>query len=271
MVILVFILGLGCGSFVNMLVFRTAIRYGLTPGGILNRVQDDKVSFCDYCGKQLSWYENIPVFSWVVQRGKSRCCGCPLPREYPIVELTTGLLFLLNYNFSFDYSGLHFVSQFPIFQTILGFVVVTMLVFAAVFDIKYMILPDFSTGILIVIAVVRIMLGGHTGPPVQYLLAAGGGAVFLLVLYWLTKGKGMGMGDVKLAVFMGLWLGWPKIVVAFYVAFVTGAVVGGGLMLVKKLKRKSIIAFGPFLILGILVAWWWGDWIIFNSKSLIFK
>ncbi len=250
---LVFVLGLCCGSFINMLVFRTAEKYKLAESG---KNKQNKRSFCDFCGRQLEWYENIPVISWTVQGGRSKCCGKRLSVAYPIVELAVGLLFVFNfYFFDFKISG----------EMILGLVVITMLVFAAVFDIKHMILPDFSTGILIVVTVIRLIIlgfGGNFGQVELSLVSAAGGAGFLLVLYWLTKGKGMGMGDVKLAVFMGLWLGWPKIVVAFYVAFVVGAVVGGVLMLVKKLKRKSLIAFGPFLILGTLVAWWWGEKII---------
>jgi len=72
----------------------------------------------------------------------------------------------------------------------------------------------------------------------------------------------MGMGDVKLAIFMGLFLGYPKIILAFYVAFIVGAIVGLILMIFKKAKKKSQISFGPFLILGILVAWWWGEKIV---------
>ena len=253
--VLVFILGLCCGSFINMLVFRTAEKYKLIRK---SKNKQKKKSFCDYCGKQLRWDENIPVLSWVMQGGKSRCCGKKLPVTYPIVELATGLLFLLSF-----YKRAAIID----YQTILGFVVVIMLVFAAVFDVKYMILPDFSTGILIVSAMVLLGVGLIDGGVtsellVQNIVVAAGAAGFLLVLYWLTKGKGMGMGDVKLAVFMGLWLGWSRITVAFYAAFVTGAIVGGGLMLVKKLKRKSLIAFGPFLILGTLVAWWWNGGLV---------
>jgi len=98
-----------------------------------------------------------------------------------------------------------------------------------------------------------------------------GASAFLGFLYLITKGKGMGLGDVKLAIFMGLWLGWPKVLVAFYIAFMVGAVVGVILMAKKKLKRKSLIAFGPFLILGTIIASFWGDQLIFNFKFLIFK
>jgi len=89
-----------------------------------------------------------------------------------------------------------------------------------------------------------------------------GASGFLLILNLITKGNGMGMGDVKLALFMGLFLGYPKIIIAFYVAFIVGAIFGLILMFFKKATKKSQVPFGPFMILGILVAWWWGEKVI---------
>jgi prepilin signal peptidase PulO-like enzyme (type II secretory pathway) len=226
-----------------MLVYRTARRYKLEKRADTSvRPYNENRSFCDFCGKQLHWYENVPVISWIVQNGKSRCCETKLPIQYPIVEMGTGLLFLIM--------GGHI--GLPL-QMLMGFVMVTLLVFATVFDFKYMILPDFSTYILIGIALLMAILGGHIGPP---LLSAAGASLFLLFLNLVTKGRGMGMGDVKLAVFMGLFLGWPKILVAMYVAFIAGALVGIIMIILKKLKRKSLIPFGPFLILGMVIAYY---------------
>ena len=104
MLVLIFVLGLCCGSFVNMLIYRTAINYKLEsykpclPAGRLK--VESKRSVCDFCGKQLRWYENIPVLSWLVQKGKSRCCQKKLPALYPIVEMGTGILFIINYQLS---------------------------------------------------------------------------------------------------------------------------------------------------------------------------
>jgi len=274
--IMFFILGTCVGSFVNMLIYRTAVRYRITKnkfstrGGLryASKITNKNRSFCDYCGRQLRWYENIPVISWLIQNGKTRCCQKKLPISYPLLELGTGIL-LLIFNSKFQ-----IFDQFLIFnfKNVIGWgagmVIITMLVFAAVFDAKYMILPDFSTYILVFCALFvgqRILsVGQPQGLPLRVLSAAGG-AAFLGILYLLTKGKGMGLGDVKLAIFMGLFLGWPKIVVAFYVAFIAGAVVGIILMAMGKIKKgKTMIPFGPFLILGVMVAWWWGEGIISN-------
>lgn len=228
--IIIFVLGTCVGSFINMLVYRTARRYDLEK----EKYRNDQRSFCDFCGRQLRWYENMPVVSWVIQKGKTRCCGKKLPLEYPLVELGMGIIFL-------------------IIGPSVGLVIAVLLVFSTIFDLKYMILPDFTTYILIVIAVIFY----HNW------LSGLGAFLFLLILYLVTKGKGMGFGDVKLAMFMGLFLGFPKIVVAFYLAFIIGAVVGVGLIGFRIRKRNQPIPFGPFLILGTVLAYYWGNKIMY--------
>jgi leader peptidase (prepilin peptidase) / N-methyltransferase len=231
------ILGLCVGSFVNMLVFRTARRYDLVKS-LKSKSLKEQRSFCDFCGRQLKWYENIPVVSWVIQKGRTRCCDNPLPWEYPIIEIIMGVIFLLITNYELR---------------ITNYIIVTLLVFSTVFDLKYMILPDFSTYILIILA----MFIGHNW------LSGLGAGLFLLILFLVTKGKGMGLGDVKLAMFMGLFLGYPNIMVAFYLAFIIGAVVGVGLIGLKVRKRNQAIPFGPFLILGTTLAYFYGDKIMY--------
>lgn len=250
----VFLLGLCAGSFVNMLVYRKEVEYGLKRGRVGRQVIKNNRSCCDYCGRQLKWWENVPVISWLALKGKSRCCDRPLPYQYPAIEIVTGLLFLLNFQFSIFN-----------FQLILNLVIVTLLVFSAVFDAKHMILPDFSTYILIV--VVLGMWGVEHWGDWSYLVAGAGSWLFLLALNLGTKGKGMGMGDVKLAMFMGIFLGWQRVIVAFYVAFVLGAAVGVGMMVAKKIKGQGKIAFGPYLILGTMISWFWGEKIL----SLVYR
>jgi prepilin signal peptidase PulO-like enzyme (type II secretory pathway) len=143
-----------------------------------------------------------------------------------LVEVVIGIIFLLNY------------------QSPINVIILSLLVFSLVFDLKYMILPDFSTYILIGLSLIYW----------QNWLSGLGAFLFLLILHVGTKGKGMGFGDVKLAVFMGLYLGFPDIVVSFYVAFIVGAIVGVSLMIMKKASRKTMIPFGPFLILGTVMA-----------------
>ena len=168
-----------------------------------------------------------------------------------------GFLFLI-YNFKFItliVTGQ--VYKFNILVWILSLVVIVFLVFSAVFDLKYMILPDFST-IILVSSALLLWFSGHFSQW-DYLISAILSFGFLGFLYLVTKKKGMGFGDVKLAFFMGLFLGWPKIIIAFYVAFIVGAAISLILIIFKKAGRKTQIPFGPFLILGTLIAWWWGE------------
>ena len=252
--IIIFVLGLCFGSFVNMLIYRTAINYGLINPPSPRLRKGGKRSFCDYCGRQLNWYENIPVFSWLILKGKTRCCRKKLSLSYPIVEIAMGILFVLFY-------FLGRPQESPL-QLGLSFLIIIFLVFSAVFDLKYMILPDFSTVILIGCAVVLIFVGAIHESPLQYFLSALVASGFLLILNLITKGKGMGMGDVKLAVFMGLFLGYPKTIIAFYVAFIVGAILGLILMIFNKANKKTQVPFGPFMILGFFMAWWFGNLIL---------
>jgi len=250
------VLGLCVGSFVNMLMYRTAVRYDLIKNPLRGvgkkQITNKRRSFCDFCGRQLKWYENVPVISWLIQSGKSRCCKEKLPIAYPLLELSMGILFVI-YDMRYTLYDVGLMWG-------LGLVVITLLVFSAAFDAKYMILPDFSTYILIILALVGLVFDEQNIVP--YLLSALGSVGFLGALNVLTRGQGMGEGDVKLAVFMGLFLGWPKILLALYVAFVAGAVVGLVLMSIKRHKARAPIPFGPFLIGGLMVAWWWGEKVV---------
>ncbi|OPZ89674.1 MAG: Type 4 prepilin-like proteins leader peptide-processing enzyme [Firmicutes bacterium ADurb.Bin419] len=259
-----------------MLVYRTAVGYGLLSSRgrkpwrsfkdcFVSLAMTDKFSFCDFCGKQLKWWENIPAISYLIQGGKSRCCGKKLPILYPITEIITAVLFLLN--FKFLILNLQTINNFSIYnlQNILMMLVsvaiIGFLVFSAVFDLKYMILPDFSTNSLIFLALVYKLL---MGVDANLILADALWGVslygFFYFLHVLTKGKGMGFGDVKLAFVMGFFLGWPRAIVSLYTAFIVGAVAGIIVIVFFKKKRKNrLIPFGPFMILGIIVSWWWGD------------
>ena len=254
--IVVFLLGISLGSFVNMTIYRVAVKYGLEKEN--KKVGDKKRSYCDYCGRQLRWYENIPVVSWLIQGGKSRCCYKKLSVLYPIVELTGGLLLVLvfwRFNLFLD-----FFSWVFLVKSVFVFLVITLLIFVFFFDLKYMIIPDFSVVSLVLVALIGVVFDEPNIVP--YLLSGIGAMAFLYLLYLITKKRGMGFGDVKFALFMGLFLGWPKIGVAMYLAFVLGAFFGFVGMLLRKVGRKSKIPFGPFLIVGLLLAWLWGNELI---------
>lgn len=224
-----FILGLLVGSFVNVLIDRL-------PHGenvLWNR------SHCDYCKKTLRWFELIPIFSFLIQRGRCRRCRKKLSIQYPLVELATGIGFTFLHSFPFC---LLFISLLVIF----------------VADLKYQIIPDSMIGLGFLATIVYWFERSlPVGDILQY--AVTGLACFVVFyLIWLgTRGKGLGFGDVKFAPLMGVLLGFPGVISAFYVAFLTGALVGVILILGRKKTWKSKIAFGSFLVLGTVVAWEW--------------
>jgi len=241
--IMFFVLGLCVGSFLNMAIFRLAKKYKLLSTKY--QVLSTKRSYCDYCGRQLFWYENVPVISWVMQLGKTRCCGKKLPVQYPLLELTMGIIFLMiggNYIY---------------------LIIASLLVFSLVFDLKYMILPDRTNLALVIIALILYR---------NNILVGLGSMLFFFILnrIKIRGSEAMGMGDVKYALFMGLFLGWPNIIVAIYFAFVVGAIVSLILLSLKIVKKENPIPFGPFLILGTVVAKIFGDKLINYGMGVLF-
>ena len=243
---LVALLGLGVGSFLGVVVARGR--------GLFSK----RRSFCDSCERVLAWWENIPLLSFSFLKGKCRTCRSPIPSWLPLTELITGLSFLFAY--------LSWQIIFPVFTffslVILFFwlIIVSILVLVLVIDLQKMIIPDWSVLVLVVLTILVELLTFSSFPALgNKILAALVASGFLLLLHLITKGKGMGLGDVKLAIFMGLFLGLAKVILALYLAILTGAFLGVIMIGLRKAKFKQQVPFGPFLVLGTFVSWWWGN------------
>ncbi len=241
--IFIFIIGLCVGSFLNVLADRLPRGESVLWGR----------SHCDHCKQPLRWFELIPVISYVIQQGKCLRCHKPLSIQYPLVEFATAVGFVLLYIHLSD-SLIGLLDYWIIYSSLL-------VLFIS--DFKYQILPD-SMIIVGSIGALGALLLSPTPLPqlLAHGLSASGSFAFLYILWAVTRGRGMGFGDVKLAFFMGLFLGYPGIIIAFYTAFLTGAMVGVILILAGIKGLKSKIAFGPFLILGTVVAFLWGQQIM---------
>jgi prepilin signal peptidase PulO-like enzyme (type II secretory pathway) len=251
-VLLFFVLGASFGSFLGMCVSRI--------GSILGSKQKLSISLfsgrslCDNCKNKLKWWENIPIISFLWLKGKCRNCHSPIPFWYFLIELTTAVAFLFtffywrNSFFSFDFAS--------IFVLLIFLLISLLLVFILFFDLQFLIIPD---EVIISLLLLTILLKILTGFSFASLFSAVGSFLFLLLLFLLTKGRGMGFGDVKYAFYMGLFLGWPSTLVSFYLAFLTGSLVGVIMILLKKAKIKQKIAFGPFLVFGTFIGWWYGE------------
>lgn len=240
--VVVFLLGLAVGSFDNVAIYRI-------PEGISLWAPR---SFCPNCHARIAWYDNIPLMSYAFLRARCRDCGQPISLRYPLVELASGLLFLAVF------ARLGFEWQVELIPHLF---LVTVLIIVSAIDLRLQIIPNrvmypaIPLGLAAMGAValargdVGIFLRGLAG------LAIGGVPLALLAL---LLPRGMGMGDAKLAAFTGIFLGYHQLV-AFFFAFLTGSLVGMGMILAGRKGRKSRIPFGPFLALGALVALFWGQ------------
>lgn len=247
------------GSFLNAVIYRLK-----TGESILF-----ERSHCPKCSHILSWQELIPVVSFIIQRGRCLACRKSISLQYPVVEIATGGIFLLIFNSQF--SNFQSIFEFSNFQllTFLYLIVISgFLIIIFVYDLKNYIIPDKIIYPAILVSsiwyLVSIMfLGLYTKYEIlNTIYAAIGAASFFLVVFLLSKGKWIGFGDVKLAFFMGLFLGWPNVAAALFLAFVLGGIIGTGLVLASKRTMQSQVPFGPFLVTGTFLALFWGGGII---------
>ncbi|MEK9135255.1 MAG: prepilin peptidase [Patescibacteria group bacterium] len=241
MVIFIFVFGLMVGSFLNCVIYR------LEQGKSFLRGR----SFCPNCKHQLSWQDLIPIFSFLILGGKCRYCSQKISWQYPLVELFTGIIFLsilLTNSNIYAMAYLLLVSCF--------FIIIF------VYDLKHYIIPDKvvfpAIGVALAYDLLRFDLLGRS----NLLASAFGAAGFFLAIVLISRGKGMGIGDIKLAFLMGLFLGWPNIIVALFLAIFLGAIMGIGLIISGKKTLKSEVPFGPFLTIGAFSALFWGEKII---------
>jgi leader peptidase (prepilin peptidase)/N-methyltransferase len=229
--------GLIVGSFLNVVVHR------LPRGESLTHPR----SRCPSCATQLRAVDNVPVVSWLALRGRCHHCGAPVSARYPLVELTTGALYAAVV-----------ASQDDAVRIVLGLLLVTALVPIALIDLDHRIIPNRITGPAAIAAVIAIAaLDADFLPEAAIAAAAGGGFFFIAAVLYP---RGMGMGDVKLAGMLGLYLG-RAVAPAILIALVAGVVLGAAIIARKGAKegRKTAVPFGPFLALGGLVAFFVGN------------
>ncbi len=230
--------GLIIGSFLNVVAYR------LPRGESLAHPP----SRCPSCGAPVKPYDNIPVLSWLLLRGRCRSCNAPISVRYPLVEALTGALWALVVWARWDDAA----------GIALGIVLVTILIPIAMIDFEHRIIPNRITGPAAVVAIVIGVLFDMDFVVEQLIAGAAAGGFFLLAA--IAYPRGMGMGDVKLAGVMGLYLG-RAVGLAILVGLVAGVVVGAVIIarVGAKEGRKTTVPFGPFLALGGVIAIFAGD------------
>lgn len=243
-VVLIGLLGLVMGSFLGVLIDR--LPKDETLGGR---------SHCDYCGKSLRPIDMIPVISFIVLGGKTSCCHKPLSWFYPLIEIATAISYVSVY-----YWLMFSIGNLDLILLSLYCVIISALIVILFADIKYHIIPDEMNIVLIFAAFLMHLYMSVDMVGFGWLLGAGcalGGS--LLILFVVTKGKGLGFGDVKFAFVMGFLLGLERGFIALYMSFILGGLISTILLMSKRSKLKSKIAFGPFLIAGTVAMLFCGD------------
>lgn len=254
------IIGAAVGSFLNVVIYRSLDEKPLKKkeSWVSGR------SRCDNCGKTIAWYDNIPLLSFIILRGKCRNCHKPIGATHLVLEVLTAALFVWWYIWGsllfFNLGGVPFQFIQPFFWLVVG----VLLLFIVMSDIWYFIIPDTAVALLIIVTIgyrAALVAAGIMQP--QDLAASLAASIVAMMafggLWLLTKGRGLGFGDVKLIFPLSLLVGWPVVVVMVFGAFVLGSVVGLILLATNQRKWRQPIPFGPFLIASTCLCLIWGE------------
>lgn len=265
--IIYFSIGCCFGSFINVLIYRLPLDKSI----IFPRSQ------CIKCGYKIHWYENIPIISWILLRGKCRNCKKNISIMYPFIEIICGLLFILN-----NYSSPSVFKDNDVLTTIIfGWVFITILLTLAILDIKYFWLPNticsigILTGILSTIFVqLNYNYSSNFSPVLESLIATLLGYMIFQFIssvgLWIFKKPVMGKGDSKLSALIGSWLGLKGLIITIWLAFnIAGIFVIIGFIF-NKIKRNQKIPFGTFIAFSGLSVWHLGN-TAFNNLIYVFK
>ncbi len=234
------VVGLCVGSFLNVCILRLPKEQSLVS----------PPSTCPQCGQRIAWYDNIPLVSWIVLRGKCRRCGNAISAQYPLIEALVGALWLaayLRYGISV--------------HALAGALFCTILLGIGITDARHYLIPDEFTWGGLGIGLALSLVGGWQG----FLQAVIGAAVGFGLLYavgaagrWLFKEEAMGGGDIKMMAMVGSFVGWKGVLLTIF----AGALLGTLIFVPLSLRKKRLVPFGVFLAVGAAVAFVWGDAII---------
>jgi leader peptidase (prepilin peptidase)/N-methyltransferase len=240
----VFFAGMCIGSFLNVCIYRI-------PAGLSVAYPP---SSCPRCDQSIRFYDNIPVISYIILRGRCRSCAAPIAIRYPLVEMLTGLA-----------AWCVFAKHGPSLATLTYFVFIAVLIIITFIDIDHQIIPD----ILSLPGIPLFLAAGLWTTPISWSealagIAIGGGSLLLVALVYrhLTGKDGMGMGDVKLLAMIGAMIGWKGVCFTIFFSSVVGSLVGLFLMMKTGGSLKTRLPFGPFLAIGAVAYVFYGPELI---------
>lgn len=287
--LVLFLLGLAFGSFLNVLIFR------YKPEGKLFGSHLGGRSKCMSCQKQLRWYELIPLLSFGIQGGKCRSCKSKLSWQYPLVELACGLIFVfvpinLSGLFAF-WNAFHGPVVFWLMSAV-WIIALMSLLLAFVIDFKYYVIPNSATILIFLCGVAWTLLGTLTdifqniyggsflknfgavfpsfgGVGISHLVGVAVGLLFLLLIVFVSRGRAMGMGDVKIMAALGLLFGWPDIILIIALSFILGTIVAIPLLIWKRKKITDMLPFGPFIVISAFIIFFFGAGLLSTYFGII--
>lgn len=235
--IFIFLYGIVIGSFLNVCILRIPEGESIVTGR----------SHCDRCGTKIKWYDLIPIFSYLILRGRCRNCKTKISIQYPIIEALNGIFYVLV----FYCEGINYLS-------VVYCLVISALIVLSMIDLRTNTIPFGINIFIFVMGLIRLVLDYRNY--YIYLIGFFAVSVFMYLIYLFTKGKGMGGGDIKLMAAAGLVLGWKLILLAFFLGCIYGSIVHPIRM--KLSKQGRVLAFGPYLSAGIITAILIGDRLI---------
>jgi leader peptidase (prepilin peptidase)/N-methyltransferase len=246
LLVVIGLLGVAIGSFLNVVIWRV-------PRG---ESVAHPPSHCPSCDAAIRPRDNVPVVSWLLLRGRCRNCATHISARYPLVEVTTGVLFV-----AFGIKiGIH--ADLPAYLYIAAVGIAL-----AMIDIDLLRLPDILTLPSYPVGLILLGVAAWVDDAPHAFLRAVIGMAALAAFYgavWLVYPAGMGFGDVKLAGVVGLylaWLGWGQLAVGAFAAFLVGGIVSIALVIFKDSGRKTKVPFGPFMLIGLLIGIFLGHWL----------
>lgn len=236
---LIFILGAIIGSFLNVCIYRLPLRQSVFA----------PPSRCFSCGARMRFLDLVPVFSYVYRRGHCRYCQAAISRRYPLVELLTAILFVWCYNVE---------GLFP--QVVKAWLLTAFLIVIAFIDFDHQLIFDKVLAYLAVTGLVTNIVVGSVSFVEMFIASLLGGGL-LLIIAIISRG-GIGGGDIKFVAALALWLGWQQTLLAIFLSFLLGGVVGSILLLLRLKQRKDMIPFGPSIAVAAYIASLFGTKII---------
>lgn len=244
--VFIFIFGLIIGSFLNSVIFRLYKNNGIYPSALGGKGRTR--SYCFSCNKTIAWYDNIPVLSYLNLKGKCRQCKDKISSQYPIVELATGLLFVLSFHVFLNTS-----PNLDILFLFKSLFVVSVMMIILVFDMRWFLIPNsVILPSIVIIFLVNIFLGFT-----WYIILLSGivSALFFLLQYIATKRKGIGEGDIWLGLLIGIiFANFYHLLGVLFIAYILGSIVGLTAMLFRKKKWGSKLPLGVFLSIATIVS-----------------